>query len=444
MFLLSCPLIYTTCNHIPPTNSTQELMMQGMTRSPSVVSRRITGTIFFSESIFSAALIATVTLLSVNASLLSGTDTLAGLPTTLGLVGRATLAVPMGWLMDRSGRRTGMVLGYSMGVLGMVTGILAVQTFSFVLLCVSTAIIGVNNATSQQARFVAAEVWPPHQRARIIGFIVFAGTVGAVGGPLLVAPTSALAVQLGFEPNAGPYLLGVGLLAISALTVMVFLRPDPLRFGKQFDTPSLDAEGNELASRPMRAIFANHTVQLAVASMVVGQLVMTLIMVITPVHMHHANHSNGEISLVFMAHTLGMFGFAFLTGWLIGQLGALPMIAFGAAVLVISSVMVAVAANLLALVVALFLLGLGWSFCFVAGSSLLTSALHPTERGRVQGANDTLVALASGAGSLSTGAIFASGGMIAIGAVGLGITLVFVAAAAWLNQQRRLPAVEAR
>jgi MFS family permease len=153
------------------------------------VARRITNTIFLSESIFSAAFIATVTLLSINAAILSGTDALAGLPTTMGLIGRAALAVPMGWLMDRAGRRLGMVLGYSIGALGMATGVLAVESFSFALLCVSSLIVGVNSATSQQSRFIAAEVWPPDRRARVIGFIVFAGTIGAIGGPLLVAPT---------------------------------------------------------------------------------------------------------------------------------------------------------------------------------------------------------------------------------------------------------------
>jgi MFS family permease len=113
-------------------------------------------------------------------------------------------------------------------------------------------------------------------------------------------------------------------------------------------------------------------------------------MVITPVHMHHENHSNGEISLVFMAHTLGMFGFAFATGWLIGKLGARPMIAFGAGLLALSSILSALAGNLMSLAIALFILGLGWNFCFVAGSALLTSALHPIERGRIQGANDML------------------------------------------------------
>lgn len=410
--------------------------MQRQDSSQAAATRRITNTIFLSESIFSAAFIATVTLLSINAALLSGTDALAGLPTTLGLVGRAALAVPIGWLMDCAGRRLGMVLGYAIGALGMATGVLAVQSFSFALLCVSSLIVGVNSATSQQSRFIAAEVWPPERRARVIGFIVFAGTIGAIGGPLLVAPTAALAERFGFEANAGPYLVGIGLLALAAVLVAVLVRPDPLRIGRQYDTPAHDAAGNILATRTARTIFADHTVQLAVASMVVGQLVMTLIMVITPVHMLHEHHSNSEISFVFMAHTLGMFGFAFLTGWLIGQLGARPMIAFGAIVLVIASVMTAFAANLVALTIALFLLGLGWSFCFVAGSSLLTGALQPTERGRIQGANDALVALASGTGSLSTGAIFASGGMIAVGAVGLGLTLAFAALAAWLNQRR--------
>ena len=411
--------------------------MQRQDSSQAAAARRITNTIFLSESIFSAAFIATVTLLSVNAALLSGADALAGLPTTMGLIGRAALAVPMGWLMDRAGRRVVMVLGYGIGALGMATGVIAVQSFSFVLLCVSSLIVGVNSATSQQSRFIAAEVWPSARRARVIGFIVFAGTIGAVGGPLLVAPTSALAAGLGFEENAGPYLVGVGLLTLAALLVAVLVRPDPLRIGRQYDTPTPSGAEGVLATRAAREIFADHTVQLAVASMVVGQLVMTLIMVITPVHMLHEHLSNGEISFVFMAHTLGMFGFAFLTGWLIGQLGARPMIAFGAIVLVIASVMAAFAANLVALTIALFLLGLGWSFCFVAGSSLLTGALHPTERGRIQGANDALVALASGTGSLSTGAIFASGGMIAVGAVGLGLTLAFVALAAWLNQRRQ-------
>lgn len=412
--------------------------MQTVGAVRSSVSRRITGTIFLSESLFSAAFIATVTLLSVNAALLSGSDSLSGVPTTVGLIARASIAVPMGWLMDRAGRRTGMALGYGLGMLGMLVGIFSVQSASFALLCLSSAIIGINNATSQQARFVASEVWVPHNRARIIGLIVFAGTVGAVGGPLLVGPTSAWAEQLGLLANSGPYLAGAIFLVLSLLLTVVLLRPDPLVLGRMFDVPDTSGATTPITARPARAIFSDRTVQLAVASMVIGQLVMTLIMVITPVHMHHENHSYGDISLVFMAHTLGMFGFAFVTGWLISTLGARPMIAFGAVLLALSSILSALAGNLLSLAIALFVLGLGWSFCFVAGSALLTSALHPVERGRIQGANDMLVAAASGMGSLTTGAIFMAGGMVSVSVVGLALTLAFVALAAWLSQRRAM------
>ena len=190
--------------------------------------------------------------------------------------------------------------------------------------------------------------------------------------------------------------------------------------------------------RPLRQIFARPLVQLAVASMVIGQLVMTLIMVITPVYMHHQAHTTGEISLVFMAHTLGMFGFATVTGWLIDRLGTRPMIAYGAALLAAASLLAPLAANVVTLAIALFILGLGWNFCFVAGSALLSGELYAGERGRVQGTNDMLVALASGTGSLSTGVIFATSGMIGIGAAGLALTLAFVALAMWLG--RRPPA----
>jgi MFS family permease len=181
----------------------------------------------------------------------------------------------------------------------------------------------------------------------------------------------------------------------------------------------------------LAAIFARPLVQLAVASMVISQLVMVMIMVITPVHMHDLDHTTGEISLVITAHTLGMFGFATVTGWLIGRLGNRPMIAYGAGLLALSSVLAPLAANVLTLAIALFILGLGWSFCFVAGSTLLANQLHYDERGRVQGVNELLVALASGSGSLLTGAIFAGGGMLRVGAAGLALTLIFAVFATW-------------
>ncbi|MBP8293176.1 MAG: MFS transporter [Caldilineaceae bacterium] len=400
------------------------------------IQRRITASLFTTESIFSAAFIASITLLAINATELGGSEAYAGVPSTIALLGRAMIAVPMGWLMDRTGRRPVVVLGYTFGMIGFFVSGLSVGWMSFLLLCLGAGLAGVANGTSQQARFIASEVWPQSHRGRIIGYIVFAGTVGAIFGPLLVPVAANLAEQAGLVANAGPYYLAAGLSALALILAFVLLRPDPILLSRVQDSRDQAASTEPPPlERPLSEIFARPMVRLAVASMVIGQLVMTLIMVITPVHMSHSAHTTGEISLVIMAHTLGMFGLAPLTGWLIERLGARPMMAYGALLLIISSVMAPWAASVLTLAIALFVLGLGWNFCFVAGSTLLGSQLHASERGRVQGTNDMLVALASGTGSLTTGVIFAGGGMWAIGLTGLALTLLFAVAGIWLARR---------
>ena len=399
--------------------------------------RRITGAIFTTESLLSAALLASATLMAINAVELGGGAQYAGIPSTVSLLSRAAIAVPFGLLMDRLGRRPALMAGYLAGALGFAIIAAAIGWSSFVLLCVGAGFTGIANGGSQQARYIASEVWPDDGRARIIGFIVFAGTIGSIFGPLLVGPTGELAARLGGSVYAGPYWFGSILALLAALLAFLLLRPDPRQLSRrreeqrQMDRQTERQAGRQagpetpVAARSSRAIFALPLVQLAVASMVIGQLVMVMIMVITPVHMHEQSHTTGEISLVITAHTLGMFGLAAVTGWLIDRLGSRPMMVYGAVLLALSAVLAPIAANVLTLAIALFLLGLGWNFCFVAGSSLLSNQLHYSERGRIQGTNELLVALASGAGSLFTGAIFAGGGMLRVAAVGLAITLVF-------------------
>jgi MFS family permease len=400
------------------------------------LARRITGTIFTTESLFSAAFLAAVTLLSINAAELGGGDQYAGIPSTIALLGRAAIAIPIGILMDRAGRRPALLLGYLFGALGFAVSAVAVGWSSFFLLCFGAGLAGIANGASQQARYIASEVWPNDNRARVIGLIVFAGTIGAIFGPLLVGPAGSLAERLGGSPYAGPYWVGAMLTLVAALLIFVLLRPDPIQLSHRREAARQADSASPIAARPLQTIFALPFVQLAVASMVVGQLVMTLIMVITPVHMHHLDHTTGEISLVFTAHTLGMFGFAWATGWLIDRLGSRPMIAYGAGLLIVASLLAPAAGSVLALAVALFVLGLGWNFCFVAGSTLLSNQLHYDERGRVQGTNELLISLASGAGSLLTGVIFASGGMLRVGVVGLALMLIFAVFASWRWRQQ--------
>ncbi len=397
--------------------------------------QRLTGALFISQSLFSAAMIAAFTLSPILAAELGGSDSAAGVPNTLTLLGRAAAAYPIGWLFDRVGRRLGLSIGFALALAGAVLTVWSVMNGSFIGFCAGAALMGMGRGGSDQARYVAAEVQTADRRAKVIGLMVFAGTVGAVGGPALVGPSSRLAEAWDFLADTGPYWAAAGLYAIGLLTIFFFLRPDPKQVSRQIEAENPIKEP-DVPARPMTKIFSQPAVLLAVAAMTIGQLVMALIMVITPLHMNHNNHTTESVSLVIMAHTLGMFGLSSVTGWLIDRYGRIPLIVAGAAILIISGILAPLSVAVPNLAIALFLLGLGWNFCFIAGSSLLADALAARERARAQGASEVLVSLATGVGSLGTGALFDQGGMTAVAAVGIALSLMLVAALFWFN---RLP-----
>jgi MFS family permease len=394
-------------------------------------SRRITAALFTAQSLFSASLIASFTVSAIVAAQLSGSDTAAGAPTTMSLLGRAAIAYPIGWLMDRIGRRSSLSLGYLLGTVGAGISVVSIIYLSFWGFLFGALLLGAARGSAEQSRFVAAEVQPRNRRAKAMGLIVFAGTIGAVGGPRLVVPSERLAVLWQVDALTGVFVISALLLFVAALVTLLLLRPDPLVIAmelQQVEAPHQEERpSSAIAATPLRQIFSRPLVQLGVSAMLVSQLTMTLLMVITPLHMYHHQHGTGAIANVIMAHTLGMFGLSSVTGWLIDRLGRIPITAIGALTMILSGVLAPVSAQFWPLALSLFLLGLGWNFCFIAGSALLSDGLAAHERGRVQGAGEMLVALGSGAGSLGTGYLFAQGGMLGVAVVGtLPVCLLFL------------------
>lgn len=389
------------------------------------IQRRITATLFVCQSFFGATTILAFTLMSVIASRMTGSDSAAGVPPTMMLLGRALAAYPVGWMMDKVGRRLGLSLGYLLGVCGGLLATYSIDQGLFSGFCAGAALLGMGRGVSEQVRFVAAEVHSVDRRAKMIGLIVFAGTIGSVGGPLLVGPSGKIGMMYGLVEYAGPYFVGAIFSALALLFSFAFLRPDPLEIGRALAAGEGEQK-SEGPARAMREIFSGGMVRLAILSMVVGQLVMTLLMVITPLHMDHHHHGTHEISLVIMAHTLGMYGLASVTGWLVDRYGRIFMVVAGALVLIVSAVLTPFSVGVPMIALALFLLGLGWNFCFIAGSSLLANSLGSEERGRAQGASEMLVALGAGAGSLGTGVVFTVGGIAGVGGFGLLLSLALI------------------
>jgi len=380
-------------------------------------SKRISHTLFVTQSLFGASQIAVFTVVPILSAQLAGDESLAGVPMTITFLARSLCAYPFGWIMDHWGRRAGLSLGYLAAMVSAVVCLAAVGAESFIGFCLGAIFSGMGRSAGEQARYVAAEVYPAPQRARIIGHIVFAGTISAIGGPLLVAPSGEWVAAYGLYPLSGSFTIGVVACAIAVLLTLTFIRPDPLTIARTYGTETPDRQIDTV--RTVREILRNARVRYAILAQVLGQLVMTLLMVITPLHMHHHDHTTTIISWVIMAHTLGMFGLSGLTGRLINRFGQDIVIRIGGVILIASCVIAPVSPQFVPLAIALFLLGLGWNFCFIAGSSLLANSLEPLERGRIQGVSEAFVSLAASLASLLTGVLFDAGGMLLLGTIGL-------------------------
>lgn len=401
------------------------------------IRNRLIGVIFAVSSLVAAAQVASFTLLPIIAADLSGSESAAGIPSTMGLLFRAVAAYPLGWLMGRTGRRMGLTVGLVIGLAGTALSAWAIGGGTFWVFSLGAGFAGVARGAADLSRYAAAEVSTIDRRAKVIGWIVFAGTIGALAGPLLVTPAVALAGAVGLVPDSGPFWAAAVVLAVSVILTFTLLRPDPLDISRQMDEMDRgdDPVAADLPARSMSQLFKGWNVRLGMAAITIGQLVMVMIMVITPLHMSHSGHGTGAISLVILAHQLGMFGFSWGTGWLIDRFGAAAVIIAGAGILIVASLISPQVISVAGLSVALFLLGLGWNFCFVAGSALLASGLGAVERTRVQGFSDTWSSAASALGSLSTGPLFAAGQMLLVGSVGLALSLALVAA--WLLMRPR-------
>jgi MFS family permease len=332
--------------------------------------------------------------------------------------------------MERIGRRGGLAFGQVIGVVGSAVAMAAVVERSFVVFLAGLFLVGVARSAVDLGRFAAAEVHLPAERGRAIANVVLGSTAGAIFGPLLVGPTGRLALGAGVPELAGPYGVGFVGLILAAILIVAGLRPDPRDIGRELARMAPESAPAQ-TTRPLPAIMRQPGVIVAVLSMVFAQLVMMVPMSITSVHMKDHRHPLGAVSLVISAHTFGMYAFSVISGRMTDRWGRAPVIVLGSAVLILSCLLAAPSVALMPLLVALFLLGLGWNFAYVAGSTLLSDQLSPTERAKTQGLNDLLLNLASAAGQIGSGVVYASGGYGIMGLSAAAAAVVPLAAAIW-------------
>jgi MFS family permease len=341
--------------------------------------------------------------------------------------------------MVRRGRRIGLTAGYVVGVVGALVATGAVIALSLPLLLVGTLLIGFGNSSNQLSRYTAADMFPVNRRASAIGIVVWGATVGAVVGPNLVAFAGDIATSLDLPRLSGAYLLPVFFVGAAALLTFTFLRPDPYELADDSARASTEPDG---PAESIERLLRRPTVLAAIVALVAGQVVMVLIMTMTPLHMTHHGHDLAAVGLVISGHTFGMFALSPLSGRLTDRFGSPVVILAGLIVLAVSSVMAAVAPpdGGVILFVALFLLGYGWNLGYVAGSALLASGLELRERTKLSGATDALIWSSAAAASLSSGIVVAAASYTALGIIGAGLVI----APAWIILRRRHALAAAR
>jgi len=367
------------------------------------VQRRTLFTLRMAQVPAQAAVAGVVAVVALLAKQLLDSDRLAGTGGAAFTYGSALVAVPLSGYMRRHGRRPGLVRAYTLGALGGLTAAAAGQFGSFPLFVLGMLAFGSGQAAALQGRFVAADLAAPTDRSRAIGSVVWIGTLGAAFGPLLTPWEKRLADSMGLEPLVGPFVAAACFFAIAAAVVAVRLRPDPLVAAGLIDPTAERVRPLRQVRRAAAVVRSSPMAQLGLVAMVVSQTAMVAVMTMTPPHMkdhHHADLSAYVIAL----HIVGMYGFAPFVGRIIERIGRPRSIMIGAVVLGAGSVLsVAFGYSSVLMFLGLLLLGVGWSFGLVAGSTLLTESVPATARVEVQGAGDLVMSLFGGTAALCSG-----------------------------------------
>ncbi len=351
---------------------------------------------------------------------LAGNKSLSTLGVTTYVLGSAAATMPASLWMSRVGRRRGFMTASVIAIIGSFTCAFALSQQSFALYCIGTAIIGIYTAFGLQYRFAAAEVAEPGYRAKAISLVLAGGIVGGFVGPE--------ATRWGKDILPTPFL--GSFLVLSAIAVLAFFVQAQVR------VPKPPPEEHSGGGRPLSVIARQPVFIVAAMAGGLGYGLMNLLMTATPLAMSFCSYPYSAAAMVIEWHVVGMYLPGFFTGSLVRRFGTLKVIATGIGLIAISVGIALNGVSIAHFLFALALVGVGWNFMYVGGTTLLTESYAPTERAKTQGLNDFLVFAVMGISSFSSGALVNAAGWETMNAGALPVLVVVALAVAWLGWLR--------
>jgi MFS family permease len=388
-------------------------------------------------ALLSASLAANSGMLQLQAAVASltlvqvlGIEGLLGLGPAIVLASGALTAPFAGRAMDRVGRVPVLAVGFVIGATGGVLAAIGCAGDLPVLVLAGFVLIGMASGTALLARTAAGDMYPPEHRAHGIALVLFGAVFGAILGPAVFSPLLA-GRDLDGDALAPLWLAGSGFMLV-ALVLVLLVRPDPKRIAELLHTGEPPAD----TQVPLRQIIGRPGVIPALlaaqASFGVMVGVMTLTGSVVVDHQHHAAHN---VFPIIGAHVIGMYALVLVVGRIIDRIGRQVALSGGLVVMALSVTSLLWIDSVPATAVALFGLGLGWNFSFVAATAELADSTLPSERGRLIGFNDLLSGL-TGAGLALLGGVALEA--LGVAALALGAAALVSGPALWLARRPRI------
>ena len=377
--------------------------------------------LFACQALMNAVMTGQTIMASLVGYKLIGSTGLNTLPMAVQQIGVMCASIPAGIVFGRYGRKAGFWMGCSVAMCGSLTFAYGVWTDNFPLYVFAAFPAGIGHGVSQHLRFAAAEVAAPASRPRAISLVLAGGVLAAIVGPEMVKRTHDL---IPGHPFLATYLY-LPLLPLCTLALLAFTRLPP-------------APPKVSVPVPFRTIIARPTFLTAVIASLVGYGTMNLVMASTPLQMFLCGYGVPDSTDVIRAHAVAMFLPGFITGRLIQRFGVHQII-FAGGLLTLGCVAVNLefAPYFATFMVALSLLGVGWNFMFVGGTTMLTTAYDPHERVRVQGLHDFIVFASVACTAVSSGAVHMKAGWEVLNLTLVPPVVIALAVVGWHYAARR-------
>jgi MFS family permease len=387
---------------------------------PSLPIRRNTVLLAATMAVNSAMLQLVAAVSSLTFVLVTGVRGLLGLGPAIFLTASGLTALPAGRMMDRFGRRPVMTLGFTSGAGGCGLTALATRIDSTLAVIAGLALVGASGAIALLIRTAAGDMYPPERRARGISYVLFGAVFGAILGPTIFGPLFA-GKEVEADALTVPWLAAGGI-ALVALTLVQFVRPDPKRIAELIGSRD---EGTPLPAARLTDIVRRPTVIPAMLAALASMGVMVSVMNLSGyVVVEHHHHSQDSIFPIIGAHVFGMYALVLVIGALIDRIGRTPSLEIGLVVMAFSTIGLLWMESVFATAVLLLGLGIGWNISFVAATAQLADRTSPAERGKLLGFNDLLGAF-FGAGLALLGGYALDA--IGVAALAIGATVIVAA-----------------